>query len=305
MRRPESHVICFAAVSQARYTEIAFVVTPEKTDEWIATLVELGATGVEERDQTTFQKAAQAGAPMLVVWVPVDEARAFLERAAAAGLPPPADSSRVRDEDEWRDVWKQYFAPRKVGRFVIVPSWERYAQKPDEVVLDMDPGRAFGTGGHPSTRLCLVAISELPRCERFADVGCGSGVLSIACAKLFPEASGLAIDIDADAVDVSRENAARNGVLDRISVSATPLGEVHGPFDLVLANILPDVLVPMAAAIAGRVGAGGTLILSGILRELADGVEAAYVACGLHASARLDEEGWRALVMSKREGVSP
>ena len=289
-------MICFAAVSDARYTEIAFVVAPEEAEELIATLVDVGAPGVEERDQTTFQKF---DGKMLVVWIPVGEARAFLERARAAGLPPPADASRVRDEDEWRDVWKQYFAPRKVGRFVIVPSWEKYAPANDEIVLDMDPGRAFGTGGHPSTRLCLVAISELARCERFLDVGCGSGVLAIALAKLFPEASGLAVDVDADAVDVSRENAMRNAVLDRISVSATPVEEVHGPFDVVTANILPDVLIPLAQPIAARVGDGGTLILSGILQGLADGVEAAYAALGLRATARLDEEGWRALVMAR------
>jgi ribosomal protein L11 methyltransferase len=292
-------VICFAAVSQARYIEIAFVVTPARAEEWIAALVEIGASGVEERDQTTFHKAASSSEPMLVVWVPVDEARAFLERAAAAGLPPPADASRVRDEDEWRDVWKQYFAPRKVGRFVIVPSWEKYAPKADEIVLDMDPGRAFGTGGHPSTRLCLVAITELERCERFLDVGCGSGVLAIACAKSFPDATGIAVDLDADAVEVSRENAMRNAVVERISVSATPVADVHGPFDVVLANILPDVLIPLAAEIAARVADGGTLILSGILRELADGVEAAYVERGLHTRARLDEDGWRALVMER------
>lgn len=286
-------------MSDARYTEIAFVVTPERAEEWIATLVEIGASGVEERDQTTFQKAASAAEPVLVVWVPVDEARAFLERAREAGLPPPADASRVRDEDEWRDVWKQYFAPRKVGRFVIVPSWEKYAAKADEIVIDMDPGRAFGTGGHPSTRLCLTAISDFETCERFLDVGCGSGVLAIACAKMFAEASGLAVDLDEDAVDVSRENAKRNAVVDRISVSATPVGEVHGPFDVVLANILPDVLVPLSGEIAARVSEGGTLVLSGILRELADAVEAAYVERGLKTRARLDEDGWRALVMQR------
>jgi ribosomal protein L11 methyltransferase len=284
-------------LSQDRYSEIAFAVAPERAQEWITTLVELGAAGVEERDQTTYQKAP--GEPLLVVWIPVASARDFLERAAAAGLPPPADASRVRDEDEWRDVWKQYFAPRKVGRFVIVPSWEKYSPAPDEVVLDMDPGRAFGTGGHPSTRLCLVAISELARCERFLDVGCGSGVLSIACARSFPEASGIGVDIDADAVDVSRENAARNDVGARISFSATPVEEVHGPFDVVLANILPDVLVPLAPLLAARLGDGGRLILSGILAELADAVETEYVAQGLTTRARLDEDGWRALVMSR------
>jgi ribosomal protein L11 methyltransferase len=297
----------------SRYAEIAFSVAPERAEELIATLVEIGAPGVEERDQTTFDKAADPKRVVLVVWVPVDEARAFLTRAADAGLPPPADSARVRDEDEWRDVWKQYFAPRKVGRFVIVPSWERYAPAADEVVLDLDPGRAFGTGGHASTRLCLVAISDLAapntRVVRFLDVGCGSGVLAIACARMFADASGIGIDVDADSVEVSRENAARNRVSERIWFSTTPLDEVHGPFDVVTANILPDVLIPLAPSLAARVAAGGTLVLSGILRELADGVEAAYLACGLHTHARLDEEGWRALVMmrqdSPRESGSP
>ena len=289
-------MICFAAVSQSRYAEIAFAVAPERADESIETLVALGASGVEERDATTFQKAI---GKQLVVWIPVDDARNFLERAAAAGLPPPAEADRVRDEDEWRDVWKKYFAPRKIGRFVIVPSWEKYAAARDEIVIDMDPGRTFGTGGHASTRLCLQAISELERCERFLDVGCGSGVLSIACAKLFPEASGIGVDIDGDAIDVSRENAARNDVAARISYSATPVEEVHGPFDVLLANILPDVLVPLAPALVARLGDGGTLVLSGILRELADGVEHEYASLGLGTSARLDEDGWRALVMKK------
>lgn len=290
------------AVSDARYTEIAFAVAPERAEELIATLVELGAGGVEERDQTTFDKAPDARAALLVVWIPVGEARAFLERAAAAGLPPPAEAGRERDEDEWRDVWKQYFRPRKVGRFVIVPSWETYAPAADEVVLDLDPGRAFGTGGHASTRLCLEALSDLPACERFLDVGCGSGVLSIACARMFADASGIGVDVDPDAVEVSRENAARNGVDARISFSTTPVEEVHGPFDLVLANILPDVLIPLARPIAARVAPGGTLVLSGILVPLADEVERAYLALGLTAAARRDEEGWRALVLRRPGG---
>jgi ribosomal protein L11 methyltransferase len=286
-------------VSDARYAELAFAVPPERAEELIATLVEIGAAGVEERDQTTFDKAPDARTPMLVVWIPAAEARGFLERAAAAGLPPPADAGRERDEDEWRDVWKQFFRPRKVGRFVIVPSWETYAPAADDVVLDLDPGRAFGTGGHASTRLCLEAVSALDDCERFLDVGCGSGVLSIACARRFPQASGIAVDVDADSVEVSRENAARNGVAARVSFSTTAVAEVRGPFDLVLANILPDVLIPLAAAIAAPLAPGGTLVLSGILVPLADEVERAYTALGLQTAARRDEEDWRALVMTR------
>ncbi len=282
-----------------KWIEVAFAVEPERSEALVAELMELGAAGAEERDQTTFQKSAHAGKAVVVVWIPVDEARDFLERARAAGLPPPTDDERVRDEEEWRDAWKKYFAPRKVGRFVIVPGWETYAPQPDEIVIDMDPGRAFGTGGHPSTRLCLEAISALPHVDRFLDVGCGSGVLGIACALAFAAATGIGVDVDADADEVSRENAARNRVGARISYSATPVDEVHGPFDVVLANILPDVLVPLAPVIAARVGAGGILVLSGILRGLADDVEAAYVARGLSTRERRDEDGWRALVMTR------
>ena len=248
-------------MSDARYTEIAFVVTPEKAEEWIATLVEIGATRrrgarPDHLSEGGRREHAHAGG--------VDSRRrsARVPRAAqAAGLPPPAEASRERDEDEWRDVWKQYFAPRKVGRFVIVPSWEKYAAKPDEVVLDMDPGRAFGTGGHPSTRLCLVAISELRALRALPRRGVRLGRPGDCLRQAFGEASGIAVDVDADAVDVSRENAMRNAVIERISVSATPVEEVHGPFDVVTANILPDVLVPLAGPIAARVGEGGTLDL--------------------------------------------
>ncbi|HEX4461069.1 MAG TPA: 50S ribosomal protein L11 methyltransferase [Polyangia bacterium] len=283
----------------SRYVEIAFAVTPERVENDIETLVALGASGVEERDQTTYDKAPDAGSPLLLVWLPVEDAKDFLVRAEAAGLPPPSDSGRVRHEDEWRDVWKKFFAPRKVGRFVIVPSWEKYQAAPGEVLIDMDPGRAFGTGGHPSTRLCLEAISKLDDCNRFLDLGCGSGVLSIACAKLFPESSGIGVDIDPDSVEVARENVARNLVTERISCSTTPMADVHGPFDLVLANILPDVLIPMAEIIAGKVAPGGSLMLSGILIELADGVEAEYQPLGLRTVEYIDEEGWRAIVMER------
>jgi ribosomal protein L11 methyltransferase len=282
-----------------QWIEVAFPVEPERCEELIAQLHELGASGVEERDQTTFQKSQDLQKSLLVVWIPVAEAKQFLQRAAEAGLPPPLEHDLVRDDEEWRDVWKKFFTPRKVGRFVIVPGWERYAPAPNETVIDMDPGRAFGTGGHPSTRLCLQAISQLDTIDRFLDVGCGSGVLAIACARAFPAASGLGVDVDGDAIEVSRENAARNHVAERISFSGTPVADVHGPFDLVLANILPDVLVPLAPLLAARVAAGGRIVLSGILVDLADGVERVYQANGLTLRDRLDEEGWRALVLER------
>jgi ribosomal protein L11 methyltransferase len=282
-----------------QWIEVAFPVEAERCEELIAQLYEMGAGGVEERDQTTFQKSRTPDQSLVVVWIPVAEAKNFLQRAADSGLPPPLEHDVVRDEDEWRDVWKKFFTPRKVGRFVIVPGWENYSPAPGETVIDMDPGRAFGTGGHPSTRLCLQAISQLDAIDRFLDVGCGSGVLAIATAKGFPRSSGIGVDIDPDSVEVSRENGARNGIAERVSFSNTPVEEVHGPFDLVLANILPDVLVPLAPVLAARLSPGGNIVLSGILVELADHVEQVYCTNGLVLRDRLDEEGWRALVLER------
>lgn len=279
-----------------RYAELAFTVPAGSSEPWADLLVEAGAQGVEERDATTLG-APEAGRVMLVVWLPPEEVDAYLARVreGAQALPEPVVTRRDRDEDEWRDAWKKYFTARRVGTFVIVPSWERYAAAPGDVILDLDPGRAFGTGGHATTRLCLLAISDFPRCERFLDVGCGSGVLAIGCARRFAGARGVGIDRDPDAVDVSRENAERNRVADRITFSAEPLARVEGRFDAVLANIEPDVLIPMAPELAARLAPGGRLVLSGILVEAAPAVEAAYDATGLRLLARTDDEGWRAL----------
>jgi ribosomal protein L11 methyltransferase len=281
-----------------RFVEIAFTVPATAAEAWAELLVDAGAGGVEERDGTTLERAPE-GRTTLVAWIAPDEVDAYLERAvgAAAGLPEAIVSRRDRDVDEWRDAWKKHFGARRIGRFVIVPSWERHAAAEGEIVIDMDPGRAFGTGGHASTRLCLQALGQLaPDCRRFLDVGCGSGVLAIAAALLWPAAEGVGVDVDPDAIDVSRENAARNRVEARVRFSTDSLDRVDGKFEVVTANIQPEVLITMAPALAARLARGGRLILSGILVEAAPPVEAAFVAAGLGIEQRLDEDGWRTLV---------
>jgi ribosomal protein L11 methyltransferase len=262
-------------VRAVQYVEIAFTAPAGEADEWAAELFEWG---VEIRDAETLEKPP-AGKVILVVWVPPDAAEDVMARVHL-----PAQT-RARDESEWRELWKKYFKPRRVGRFVIVPSWETYDGP--EVRLELDPGRAFGTGQHPSTRLCLEMLEG--DVESFLDVGCGSGVLAIACKKLWPAARGMGMDIDPEAVEVSRENAARN----RVDVPfSTEIPE--GRFDLVLANIQPEVLIPMAPALMAT---GKKLILSGILVEAADEVVKAY--SGMRLTKTRDDEGWRVLVLEK------
>ncbi len=194
---------------------------------------------------------------------------------------------------------------------MLVPSWEKYSPEPGEIPIDLDPGRAFGTGGHASTRLCLRALSDLlegsakggpPRHPASVlDVGCPSGVLAIACARALPELRGVGVDVDPDAVEVARENAAINGVDARLEFSTARLGELDQMFDLVLANIQPEVLIPLATQIAAALSQGGAAVLSGILVEAAPPVEDAYRATGLTVLRRIDEDGWRALVVGRAE----
>jgi ribosomal protein L11 methyltransferase len=287
-------------VSNVQYVELCFVVPSGAAEAWAEALSEAGAPGVEERDGSTLDPPPP-GTTALLAWVTPDRVTQFLDRlrAATSGLPEAQVQRRERQEEEWRDAWKRYFTARRVGRFVLVPSWEAYAARPEEIAIHLDPGRAFGTGGHASTRLCLSALSDDGiDCARFLDVGCGSGVLAIACAARFPRARGIGMDVDPDAVEVASENATLNGVSDRIRFTTTPLDQIEGTFDVVTANIQPEVLIPMADRLAGLVG--GRLILSGILMEAAAEVEAAYQRAGLAPVAVLDDEGWRALALRRR-----
>ena len=286
--------------------ELAFTVPVgadgEAASEWTAALVEAGAGGVEERDGSTLDKAPP-GTVTLVVWVEPDAVEPFLEtmRATEGALGEALVARRDRNDDEWRDAWKRHFKARPFGRFVIVPSWETYQPSDGQIVLDLDPGRAFGTGGHASTQLCLLALSELAEAPtRFADIGCGSGVLAIAAARRWPSATGEAMDLDPDAVDVSRENAERNQVDGRLRLSTDPVARLAGPFGLILANIQPEVLIPLAPALAAQLGPGGRILLSGILVEASGPVAEAYLATGLVAVGEQDLDGWRLLAFERR-----
>ena len=282
------------------YAELTYALPAALAESAAAALVEAGASGVEERDASTIERP-EPGEVLLVVWIDPAEVDTFIARVAAA-LPEAGERARPlrhdRDEDEWRDAWKRYFHARPVGRFVIVPSWETYAPAPGEIVLDLDPGRAFGTGGHASTRLCLHALDQVVgEVTSILDVGCGSGVLAIAAARRWPNARGHGVDVDGDAIEVSVENAERNHVADRLEFS-TMSADRTAPAQLVFANIQPEVLIPMAPVLmARRQGHGqvsGTLILAGIIDPAADSVRAAYAALGEPKVLR--EEGWTALV---------
>lgn len=247
-------------------------------EERSADLFELGAAGVEIRDGEGTPMPGiplpTAGRALLVAWFP-DRRAAEEARAAHGGA-----VAEVADED-WGEGWKKDFRPLDVGRVRVRPSWILEAAPPGAVEVVLDPGMAFGTGSHPTTSLCLAALSELLGAWPGAsvlDVGTGSGLLAIAARKL-GAGRVAANDEDPVAVDVARDNAARNGAA--LELTLDPVERIPGTFHVVVANILANVLVTLAPALAARLAPGGVLLLSGILGPQEDEVRRAHVAQGL------------------------
>ncbi|HEX5661008.1 MAG TPA: 50S ribosomal protein L11 methyltransferase [Polyangiales bacterium] len=276
-----------------RYPYVHVPVDTEEVEEVSYLLWELGALGVEERDATTLNKPTEGG--VLLVASFADDAAA---QSAIAELGRSGASLEHVIGDEWRDAYKKYFKVTPLGaRLVIRPSWEPYQAKPHEVVVTVDPGRAFGTGTHESTRLVMQALDKHVRGgERVLDVGCGTGILAI-CALALGAKDALCIDVDPDAVAVTLENAAFNDVSGRVVADVTPVEDVTDTYPLVLANIQATVLVPLAAPIAARVAPAGLLFLSGILIGQEDEVRAAYPDFTLLASPKEGE--WIALLLQR------
>ena len=207
----------------------------------------------------------------------------------------------VEDAD-WENNWKQYYKPMEIGeRLLVIPQWEE-ADPGDRVPLYLDPGLTFGTGAHATTRLCLTALETLVRGgERVLDLGCGSGILSVAALRL-GAGSALAVDIDDKCRTAARENAGLNGIgPDRLDILVGNLltdraaaEKIGGGYDLVLANIVADVIIALAPRVRGLLSPGGTFLCSGIIEGRADEAAAALNAAGLEIRTRREDNGWYA-----------
>ena len=199
------------------------------------------------------------------------------------------------NEDDWAESWKQYYKPVPLGKVTIVPAWEKYDAKEDEVVIKMDPGMAFGTGTHETTRLVIRLMQdELRGGERLLDVGTGSGILSICASKLGAKSCN-AYDIDPVAVKVARENAEADGCTN-ITVGVSDLLRgvdlSGGKYDFCVANIVADIIIRMLPDIKSYLKEGSPLILSGIIGERADEVRNAVIACGFSVEKEITENDW-------------
>jgi len=257
-----------------RYYFVAIDVLPERADEASAHLFELGAQGVEERDATTLHKGTAGKTTLVASFETEQEAR-----EVQGALGPRARLEEIVG-DAWRDAWKEHFRPFRVCKGVwIRPPWEKAVPaNKGEVVLELEPGRAFGTGLHETTRLVAEAIAAHKKRLAGAtvlDVGTGSGILALVALVLGAD-TAVGIDTDADAIGVAKANARRNAMTKRARFSTTSVDALEDRYDLVLANIEADVLILLRDALRARVARGGTLVLSGILDSRERDVVAAF-----------------------------
>jgi ribosomal protein L11 methyltransferase len=224
-----------------------------------------------------------------------------LSHLQAFGLRPIGElRTRLVHEADWADAWKAYFPVLRVGRRLVVrPTWRRHRAAPDDVVLSLDPGMAFGTGLHPTTRLCLEGLERLAdggRLEgaRVLDVGCGSGILAIAALKL-GAVSALGVDTDPIAVESTLANARRNRLGRRLRASEGSVPTDRPGVDVVLANLIAGALVQLAEPLRDALRSGGTLLASGIFVDREDEVRHAFEGAGLEVATRLADVDWIAL----------
>lgn len=209
-------------------------------------------------------------------------------------------STKEVADEEWAHSWKKFWHPQKIGqKIVICPSWEEYIENPTDIKLILDPGTAFGTGTHPTTRLCIMAIEKyLKQGNEIADVGAGSGILSVVSAKL---GAGRVVGVDNDpsVISIAAENALINNVENTCSFYEGSAGDIKEKYDIVAANILAEVIVEILAELLGILKDGGRLILSGIISEKAFLVEQALAQRDAKIIEFLEEDNWVAIIAIK------
>ncbi len=272
-------------------------------DEAIRLLIDAGSPGVlEDEPAGPSETAGCSGLTAYLLSVPQDGPRALRERLRRLGW---SVSFLPYTEVNWQERWKRFLRPVRSGGFLVRPVWSRAKGRKGEVVIEIDPGMAFGTGSHPSTRLCLRGISLLLRggnapLERagctLLDVGTGSGILAIAAMKLGIR-KAMGIDIDPAALSNARKNTRLNNV--KVALTKRPLEEIPGLFTLVVANIQSKTLLELRPLLTRKVRPEGFLLLSGILKEEAEEVKRGFAAVGLKPYRVLRSGEWAALLLRK------
>lgn len=285
-----------------RWAEISIETTSDAEDAVSNIMMETGCRGV----------AIQGGAPVVVTcYLPVDdrlektllEVRARLKALPGFGLEIGKGEVSVRyaADDDWSEAWKQFFHVVRVGkRIVIKPTWEEFSPSRSDLLIELDPGMAFGTGNHATTRLCLQALEScLSRGALVVDFGTGSGILAIAAARLGAKLV-IAFDSDPLAVTAARANVQQNDLEETIEVhQADSLDFINAPVDIITANLIADAVAGNARPMASLLREGGILIASGIITEKSAEVQEALQGAGLEVAEVVTEGEWVAVIAQK------
>ena len=282
------------------------VTSPTAADAVGALLWDLGVGGVaEDRVSPAAVRLRCYLPPSRVRRIMLTHLRTRVRELAQYGLDPGRASVTARQVDvrRWGRAWRASVRPLHLGRLVVAPTWVRLPRRPGKVVIRIDPGMAFGSGAHPSTRLCLRALLRVLRPSTCAgatvlDVGTGSGILAIAAARLGARRVW-ARDLDPAAVAIARENVRANGVQGIVRVvRGAGVGDPRAPLDVILANIIADVIIPMLPEVRASLRPGGRFIGSGIVEDRLTAVLVAAAAAGFHRDEVLASGEWRAVVLA-------
>ena len=306
-----------------KWAEVSITTSHEAT-EFIAEIFhDLGASGVViedpelvnsyirsgQWDYTDIPEAENTEVVTVKAYLPVDDEldeklRSFEREVNALSShnvdkgPGAISCSEIQDED-WAENWKQYFHTEKVGDIIVIkPTWEDYEASPDDVVIELDPGEAFGTGTHPTTAMCIRELETLVKVGMTVfDVGTGSGILSSAAARL-GAAKITAVDYDRTALKVAKENIEQNHVADVITLGQSDiLKQVEGKADLVIANIIADIIIRLFDELEAHLNPGGSLLASGIIADRIGDVTEAALAHGFTIDKVVETGGWAAMVI--------
>jgi ribosomal protein L11 methyltransferase len=296
------------------WIEIKIIAPFSEVDAIANFLIEQGANGIVEENQPQAISCSSVSHNVLL--------KAYINKNAAAkkhlseikkylaalssltGISEISLTTNEIEDEDWNALWKSFFQPLKVTeRIVIKPTWTNYWKRTDEIVIELDPGMAFGTGTHQSTRLCLKTIekiadslSDKSACS-LLDVGTGSGILAIAAVLLgIPKVVG--IDIDYQAVECAKKNAELNNIADKIAFSDSLLYKLDGVFSIIVANILPHTLIDLKSDLLSHLASSGYLIFSGILQEKAGEVVDAFTR-DISFVRETKEDEWSCLVFQR------
>ncbi|HZT42134.1 MAG TPA: 50S ribosomal protein L11 methyltransferase [Chthonomonadaceae bacterium] len=282
-----------------RWAEMSVECAPEAVEAVSYAFLQAGCGGVMQRGENPV--LVQGSLPVSDLLTPQIQAlRRHLDRLPEFGLPPIYGAMTLRyvEDEDWANAWKQHFKPFRLGRRLVVkPSWETYTPTDDELILELDPGMAFGTGGHPTTQLCLRALEDHVTLDMtVADIGTGSGILAIAAANL-GAATVYATDIDSLPRKIARENVARNGLEAIVHILEMEDFDAQArDCDLIVANIVANTIIEIAPSVVPRLKPGGIFIACGIVEEHHDLVQDALRAVGLVAQETLREDIWGCLI---------